>query len=244
MNRKNNIIKYAKTLSMILFVLIVTVITQKLVIATTNPVTGQNGEKVQLTRTNYQGGDEQTGFFTKSADRQSVYNGYDKRQKYGFRTGESPAVVARRIAKAGGNASDILYCLDERLDFPNDSGVNYTNIGELKNISSIPSKNGDMQISQEQKNKLYWFAENLLYDRNDKNAQYKSELKEKIFKGAYLKLNGVNENQVDPVHLESGLRRYMKSITDDEMSLINQWVIWSIMTGTNKIERENTVDVL
>lgn len=244
MNRKNNIIKYAKTLSMILFVLIVTVITQKLVIATTNPVTGQNGERVQLTRTNYQGGDEQTGFFTKSADRQSVYNGYDKRQKYGFRTGESPAVVARRIAKAGGNASDILYCLDERLDFPNDSGVNYTNIGELKNISSIPSKNGDMQISQEQKNKLYWFAENLLYDRNDKNAQYKAELKEKIFKGAYLKLNGVNENQVDPVHLESGLRRYMKSITDDEMSLINQWVIWSIMTGTNKFERENTVDVL
>ena len=244
MNRKNNIIKYAKTLSMILFVLIVTVITQKLVIATTNPVTGQNGEKVQLTRTNYQGGDEQTGFFTKSADRQSVYNGYDKRQKYGFRTGESPAVVARRIAKAGGNASDILYCLDERLDFPNDSGVNYTNIGELKNISSIPSKNGDMQISQEQKNKLYWFAENLLYDRNDKNAQYKAELKERIFKGAYLKLNGVNENQVDPVHLESGLRRYMKTITDDEMSLINQWVIWSIMTGTNKFERENTVDVL
>ena len=244
MNRKNNIIKYAKTLSIILFVLIVTVITQKLVIATTNPVTGQNGEKVQLTRTNYQGGDEQTGFFTKSADRQSVYNGYDKRQKYGFRTGESPAVVARRIAKAGGNASDILYCLDERLDFPNDSGVNYTNIGELKNISSIPSKNGDMQISQEQKNKLYWFAENLLYDRNDKNAQYKAELKERIFKGAYLKLNGVNENQVDPVHLESGLRRYMKTITDDEMSLINQWVIWSIMTGTNKFERENTVDVL
>ena len=244
MNRKNNIIKYAKTLSMILFVLIVTVITQKLVIATTNPVTGQNGEKVQLTRTNYQGGDEQTGFFTKSADRQSVYNGYDKRQKYGFRTGESPAVVARRIAKAGGNASDILYCLDERLDFPNDSGVNYTNIGELKNISSIPSKNGDMQISQEQKNKLYWFAENLLYDRNDKNAQYKAELKERIFKGAYLKLNGVNENQVDPVHLETGLRRYMKFITDDEMSLINQWVIWSIMTGTNKFERENTVDVL
>ena len=244
MNRKNNIIKYAKTLSMILFVLIVTVITQKLVIATTNPVTGQNGEKVQLTRTNYQGGDEQTGFFTKSADRQSVYNGYDKRQKYGFRTGESPAVVARRIAKAGGNASDILYCLDERLDFPNDSGVNYTNIGELKNISSIPSKNGDMQISQEQKNKLYWFAENLLYDRNDKNAQYKAELKERIFKGAYLKLNGVNENQVDPVHLESGLRRYMKTITDDEMSLINQWVIWSIMTRTNKFERENTVDVL
>ena len=244
MNRKNNIIKYAKTLSMILFVLIVTVITQKLVIATTNPVTGQNGEKVQLTRTNYQGGDEQTGFFTKSADRQSVYNGYDKRQKYGFRTGESPAVVARRIAKAGGNASDILYCLDERLDFPNDSGVNYTNIGELKNISSIPSKNGDMQILQEQKNKLYWFAENLLYDRNDKNAQYKAELKERIFKGAYLKLNGVNENQVDPVHLESGLRRYMKTITDDEMSLINQWVIWSIMTGTNKFERENTVDVL
>ena len=244
MNRKNNIIKYAKTLSMILFVLIVTVITQKLVIATTNPVTGQNGEKVQLTRTNYQGGDEQTGFFTKSADRQSVYNEYDKRQKYGFRTGESPAVVARRIAKAGGNASDILYCLDERLDFPNDSGVNYTNIGELKNISSIPSKNGDMQISQEQKNKLYWFAENLLYDRNDKNAQYKAELKERIFKGAYLKLNGVNENQVDPVHLETGLRRYMKSITDDEMSLINQWVIWSIMTGTNKFERENTVDVL
>ena len=46
MNRKNNIIKYAKTLSMILFVLIVTVITQKLVIATTNPVIGQNGEKV------------------------------------------------------------------------------------------------------------------------------------------------------------------------------------------------------
>ena len=36
----------------------------------------------------------------------------------------------------------------------------------------------------------------------------------------------------------------MKSITDDEMSLINQWVIWSIMTGTNKFERENTVDVL
>ena len=101
-----------------------------------------------------------------------------------------------------------------------------------------------MQISQEQKNKLYWFAENLLYDRNDKNAQYKAELKERIFKGAYLKLNGVNENQVDPVHLETGLRRYMKTITDDEMSLINQWVIWSIMTGTNKFERENTVDVL
>ena len=243
MNRKTNIIKYAKTLSMILFVLLVTVITQKLVIATTNPV-GQNGERVQLSRTNYQGGDEVTGFFTKNADRQSVYNGYDKRQKYGFRTGDNPAIVARRIAKAGGNASDILYCLDERLDFPNDSGINYRNIGELKNLSSIPSKSGDIQLSQEQKNKIYWFAENLLYDRNDKNAQYKAELKERIFKGAYLKLNRVTENQVDPVHLETGLRRYMKTITDDEMSLINQWVIWSIMTGTNKFERENTVDVL
>ena len=244
MNRKTNIIKYAKTLSMILFVLLVTVITQKLVIATTNPVTGQNGERVQLSRTNYQGGDEVTGFFTKNADRQSVYNGYDKRQKYGFRTGDNPAIVARRIAKAGGNASDILYCLDERLDFPNDSGINYRNIGELKNLSSIPSKSGDIQLSQEQKNKIYWFAENLLYDRNDKNAQYKAELKERIFKGAYLKLNRVTENQVDPVHLETGLRRYMKSITDDEMSLINQWVIWTIITGNNKFERENTYDVL
>ena len=244
MNRKTNIIKYAKTLSMILFVLIVTVITQKLVIATTNPVTGQNGERVQLSRTNYQGGDEVTGFFTKNADRQSVYNGYDKRQKYGFRTGDNPAIVARRIAKAGGNASDILYCLDERLDFPNDSGINYRNIGELKNLSSIPSRSGDIQLSQEQKNKMYWFAENLLYDRNDKNAQYKAELKERIFKGAYLKLNRVTENQVDPVHLETGLRRYMKTITDDEMSLINQWVIWTIITGNNKFERENTYDVL
>ena len=244
MNRKTNIIKYAKTLSMILFVLLVTVITQKLVIATTNPVTGQNGERVQLSRTNYQGGDEVTGFFTKNADRQSVYNGYDKRQKYGFRTGDNPAIVARRIAKAGGNASDILYCLDERLDFPNDSGINYRNIGELKNLSSIPSKSGDIQLSQEQKNKMYWFAENLLYDRNDKNAQYKAELKERIFKGAYLKLNRVTENQVDPVHLETGLRRYMKTITDDEMSLINQWVIWTIITGNNKFERENTYDVL
>ena len=244
MNRKTNIIKYAKTLSMILFVLLVTVITQKLVIATTNPVTGQNGERVQLSRTNYQGGDEVTGFFTKNADRQSVYNGYDKRQKYGFRTGDNPAIVARRIAKAGGNASDILYCLDERLDFPNDSGINYRNIGELKNLSSIPSKSGDIQLSQEQKNKIYWFAENLLYDRNDKNAQYKAELKERIFKGAYLKLNRVTENQVDPVHLETGLRRYMKTITDDEMSLINQWVIWTIITGNNKFERENTYDVL
>ena len=244
MNRKTNIIKYAKTLSMILFVLLVTVITQKLVIATTNPVTGQNGERVQLSRTNYQGGDEVTGFFTKNADRQSVYNGYDKRQKYGFRTGDNPAIVARRIAKADGNASDILYCLDERLDFPNDSGINYRNIGELKNLSSIPSKSGDIQLSQEQKNKIYWFAENLLYDRNDKNAQYKAELKERIFKGAYLKLNRVTENQVDPVHLETGLRRYMKTITDDEMSLINQWVIWTIITGNNKFERENTYDVL
>ena len=244
MNRKTNIIKYAKTLSMILFVLLVTVITQKLVIATTNPVTGQNGERVQLSRTNYQGGDEVTGFFTKNADRQSVYNGYDKRQKYGFRTGDNPAIVARRIAKAGGNASDILYCLDERLDFPNDSGINYRNIGELKNLSSIPSRSGDIQLSQEQKNKIYWFAENLLYDRNDKNAQYKSELKERIFKGSYLKLNRVTENQVDPVHLETGLRRYMKTITDDEMSLINQWVIWTIITGNNKFERENTYDVL
>ena len=244
MNRKTNIIKYAKTLSMILFVLLVTVITQKLVIATTNPVTGQNGERVQLSRTNYQGGDEVTGFFTKNADRQSVYNGYDKRQKYGFRTGDNPAIVARRITKAGGNASDILYCLDERLDFPNDSGINYRNIGELKNLSSIPSKSGDIQLSQEQKNKIYWFAENLLYDRNDKNAQYKAELKERIFKGAYLKLNRVTENQVDPVHLETGLRRYMKTITDDEMSLINQWVIWTIITGNNKFERENTYDVL
>ena len=244
MNRKTNIIKYAKTLSMILFVLLVTVITQKLVIATTNPVTGQNGERVQLSRTNYQGGDEVTGFFTKNADRQSVYNGYDKRQKYGFRTGDNPAIVARRIAKAGGNASDILYCLDERLDFPNDSGINYRNIGELKNLSSIPSKSGDIQLSQEQKNKIYWFAENLLYDRNDKNAQYKAELKERIFKGAYLKLNRVTENQVDPIHLETGLRRYMKTITDDEMSLINQWVIWTIITGNNKFERENTYDVL
>ena len=244
MNRKTNIIKYAKTLSMILFVLLVTVITQKLVIATTNPVAGQNGQTVQLTRTNYPGGEEATGFFTKNADRQSVYNGYDKRQKYGFRTGENPAIVARKIAKAGGNASDILYCLDERLDFPNDSGINYRNIGELKNLSAIPSKSGDIQISQEKKNKIYWFAENLLYERSDKDAQYKAELKEKIFKGAYLKLNRVTENQVDPVHLETGLRRYMKTITDDEMSLINQWVIWNIITGNNNFERDNTFDVL
>ena len=244
MNKKTNVIKYAKMVSMILFVLLVTIITQKLVIATTSPVAGQNGQTVQLTRTNYPGGEESTGFFTKNADRQSVYNGYDKRQKYGFRTGENPAIVARKIAKAGGNASDILYCLDERLDFPNDSGINYRNIGELKNLSAIPSKSGDIQISQEKKNKIYWFAENLLYERSDKDAAYKAELKEKIFKGAYLKLNRVTENQVDPVHLETGLRRYMKTITDDEMSLINQWVIWNIITGNNNFERDNTFDVL
>ena len=179
MNRKTNVIKYAKMVSIILLVLLVVAVAQKLVIATTSPVTGQNGQTVQLTRVNYPGGEEATGFFTKNADRQSVYNGYDKRQKYGFRTGENPAIVARRIAKAGGNASDILYCLDERLDFPNDSGINYRNIGELKNLSAIPSKSGDIQISQEKKNKIYWFAENLLYERSDKDAAYKVALKEK-----------------------------------------------------------------
>ena len=238
MNNKRNIVKYIKIFSVMLFVLVVAMVINTISIATTNPTAPAVGTTVQLSRIAYKGGEEATGFFDRGdAERKSTQQRYDTRGKHAYRTGDN--LTIRRISK-GGSGQDILYCLDESLEFPNDSGINYRVAGELKDINQIPTKNGQRQISQEQKNMMYWYAENLLYDRDDKDQAYKTAMKDKIVKETYL---NINPGTTDPTSIESGLRRYFINVTDDDFSLINQWVIWYIMTGNDKFNLETTYDI-
>ena len=80
----------------------------------------------------------------------------------------------------------------------------------------------------------------MVYDRDEKDQAYKTAMKDKIAKETYL---NINPGTTDPIHIESGLRKYFINVTDDDFSLINQWVIWYIMTGNDKFNFETTYDI-
>ena len=213
MNLKNN-------LTRILSVLIVMIIAMTVyaVTALTNVT-----PEVTLTAVNYQGGEETSGFFEKDQNRAVFKNQYDKNSYYAYK---SHNIMPRKITDINEKYKNSLFCLDNTLEFPQGNGVVYQNIGDLRTIKSVNTNQGEKNLTDEQKNKLFWLFENMYLREESKEVKdlYKTEL----FKNTFIHTGG---DANDSEKLELALRKYNVEVTEDDLAVIEQWAIWYIING-------------
>ena len=213
MNLKNN-------LTRILAVLIVMIIAMTVyaVTALTNVT-----PEVTLTAVNYQGGEDTSGFFEKDQNRAVFKNQYDKNSYYAYK---SHNIMPRKITDINEKYKNSLFCLDNTLEFPQGNGVVYQNIGDLRTIKSVNTNQGEKNLTDEQKNKLFWLFENMYLREESKEVKdlYKTEL----FKNTFIHTGG---DANDSEKLELALRKYNVEVTEDDLAVIEQWAIWYIING-------------
>ena len=213
MNLKNN-------LTRILAVLIVMIIAMTVyaVTALTNV-----SPEVTLTAVNYQGGEETSGFFEKDQNRAVFKNQYDKNSYYAYK---SHNIMPRKITDINEKYKNALFCLDNTLEFPQGNGIVYQNIGDLRTVKSVNTNQGEKNLTDEQKNKLFWLFENMYLREESKEVKdlYKTEL----FKNTFIHTGG---DANDSEKLELALRKYNVEVTEDDLAVIEQWAIWYIING-------------
>ena len=213
MNLKNN-------LTRILAVLIVMIIAMTVyaVTALTNVT-----PEVSLTAVNYQGGEDTSGFFEKDQNRAVFKNQYDKNSYYAYK---SHNIMPRKITDINEKYKNSLFCLDNTLEFPQGNGVVYQNIGDLRTVKSVNTNQGEKNLTDEQKNKLFWLFENMYLREESKEVKdlYKTEL----FKNTFIHTGG---DANDSEKLELALRKYNVEVTEDDLAVIEQWAIWYIING-------------
>ena len=213
MNLKNN-------LTRILAVLIVMIIAMTVyaVTALTNVT-----PEVTLTAVNYQGGEETSGFFEKDQNRAVFKNQYDKNSYYAYK---SHNIMPRKITDINEKYKNSLFCLDNTLEFPQGNGIVYQNIGDLRTVKSVNTNQGEKNLTDEQKNKLFWLFENMYLREEEKEVKdlYKTEL----FKNTFIHTGG---DANDSEKLELALRKYNVEVTEDDLAVIEQWAIWYIING-------------
>ena len=213
MNLKNN-------LTRILAVLIVMIIAMTVyaVTALTNVA-----PEVTLTAVNYQGGEDTSGFFEKDQNRAVFKNQYDENSYYAYK---SHNIMPRKITDINEKYKNSLFCLDNTLEFPQGNGVVYQNIGDLRNVKSVNTNQGEKNLTDEQKNKLFWLFENMYLREEEKEVKdlYKTEL----FKNTFIHTGG---DANDSEKLELALRKYNVEVTEDDLAVIEQWAIWYIING-------------
>ena len=213
MNLKNN-------LTRILSVLIVMIIAMTVyaVTALTNVT-----PEVTLTAVNYQGGEETSGFFEKDQNRAVFKNQYDKNSYYAYK---SHNIMPRKITDINEKYKNSLFCLDNTLEFPQGNGIVYQNIGDLRTVKSVNTNQGEKNLTDEQKNKLFWLFENMYLREESKEVKdlYKTEL----FKNTFIHTGG---DANDSEKLELALRKYNVEVTEDDLAVIEQWTIWYIING-------------
>ena len=213
MNLKNN-------LTRILAVLIVMIIAMTVyaVTALTNVA-----PEVTLTAVNYQGGEDTSGFFEKDQNRAVFKNQYDKNSYYAYK---SHNIMPRKITDINEKYKNSLFCLDNTLEFPQGNGIVYQNIGDLRTVKSVNTNQGEKNLTDEQKNKLFWLFENMYLREESKEVKdlYKTEL----FKNTFIHTGG---DANDSEKLELALRKYNVEVTEDDLAVIEQWAIWYIING-------------
>ena len=213
MNLKNN-------LTRILAVLIVMIIAMTVyaVTALTNVT-----PEVTLTAVNYQGGEETSGFFEKDQNRAVFKNQYDKNSYYAYK---SHNIMPRKITDINEKYKNSLFCLDNTLEFPQGNGIVYQNIGDLRTVKSVNTNQGEKNLTDEQKNKLFWLFENMYLREESKDV--KESYKTELFKNTFIHTGG---DANDSEKLELALRKYNVEVTEDDLAVIEQWAIWYIING-------------
>ena len=213
MNLKNN-------LTRILSVLIVMIIAMTVyaVTALTNVT-----PEVTLTAVNYQGGEETSGFFEKDQNRAVFKNQYDKNSYYAYK---SHNIMPRKITDINEKYKNSLFCLDNTLEFPQGNGIVYQNIGDLRTVKSVNTNQGEKNLTDEQKNKLFWLFENMYL--REESKEVKESYKTELFKNTFIHTGG---DANDSEKLELALRKYNVEVTEDDLAVIEQWVIWYIING-------------
>ena len=214
-------------LSKIIVVLLMTLIAMTLsaVVGLTNA-----SPEATLTATNFQGGEESSGFFETDANRATFKNQYDKNSYYAYKTHN---IMPRKITDVNARYQNSLFCLDNTLEFPQGNGVVYQNIGELRTVNTINTRNGEKALTPEQKNKLYWLF-NQMYLREE-TKEVKNAYKTELFKNAFAHSNG---DANDAEKLELALRKYNVEVTEDDLAVIEQWAIWYIINGDDTFRLE------
>ena len=186
-----------------------------------------------LSTYNFPGGQESTNAFNRYGMTEFQKN-YDTNSYYGYIT--EGKMIARKIYDSAAKGANSMFCFENSLEFPTGSGQSYINKGELLNVASINTKSGQKSITSAQKSKMYWLADNM-YLKEEANQNMKVYSKDKIFEGAYRKVNQYSEtDSLDPVHLKTGMRRYYANVTDDDLAVIEQWIIWYIMSGDDSFD--------
>ena len=213
MNLKNN-------LTRILAVLIVMIIAMTVyaVTALTNV-----SPEVTLTAVNYQGGEDTSGFFEKDQNRAVFKNQYDKNSYYAYK---SHNIMPRKITDINEKYKNSLFCLDNTLEFPQGNGIVYQNIGDLRTVKSVNTNQGEKNLTDEQKNKLFWLFENMYLREESKDV--KESYKTELFKNTFIHTGG---DANDSEKLELALRKYNVEVTEDDLAVIEQWAIWYIING-------------
>ena len=213
MNLKNN-------LTRILAVLIVMIIAMTVyaVTALTNVT-----PEVTLTAVNYQGGEETSGFFEKDQNRAVFKNQYDKNSYYAYK---SHNIMPRKITDINEKYKNSLFCLDNTLEFPQGNGIVYQNIGDLRTVKSVNTNQGEKNLTDEQKNKLFWLFENMYL--REESKEVKESYKTELFKNTFIHTGG---DANDSEKLELALRKYNVEVTEDDLAVIEQWAIWYIING-------------
>ena len=213
MNLKNN-------LTRILAVLIVMIIAMTVyaVTALTNVT-----PEVTLTAVNYQGGEDTSGFFEKDQNRAAFKNQYDKNSYYAYK---SHNIMPRKITDINEKYKNSLFCLDNTLEFPQGNGIVYQNIGDLRTVKSVNTNQGEKNLTDEQKNKLFWLFENMYLREESKDV--KESYKTELFKNTFIHTGG---DANDSEKLELALRKYNVEVTEDDLAVIEQWAIWYIING-------------
>ena len=231
-NKKKNIIKSNIVIDNLCRIILLTVCVIMLSAITATALTKDTKEAV-LSTYNFPGGQESTNAFNRYGMTEFQKN-YDTNSYYGYIT--EGKMIARKIYDSAAKGANSMFCFENSLEFPTGSGQSYINKGELLNVASINTKSGQKSITSAQKSKMYWLADNM-YLKEEANQNMKVYSKDKIFEGAYRKVNQYSEtDSLDPVHLKTGMRRYYANVTDDDLAVIEQWIIWYIMSGDDSFD--------
>ena len=232
LKKKNKNIIKSNIIDNLCRIILLTVVAIMLSAITTIALTKDTKEAV-LSTYNFPGGQESTNAFNRYGMTEFQKN-YDTNSYYGYIT--EGKMIARKIYDSAAKGANSMFCFENSLEFPTGSGQRYINKGELLNVASINTKSGQKSITSAQKSKMYWLADNM-YLKEETNQNMKVYSKDKIFEGAYRKVNQYSETDaLDPVHFKTGMRRYYVNVTDDDLAVIEQWIIWYIMSGDDSFD--------
>ncbi|MBR3697728.1 MAG: thioester domain-containing protein [Clostridia bacterium] len=174
--------------------------------------------EVKLETINHEGGDDESEFVT------DLIDNYDT-NPYTYKVSnseESGKTTVFKIRKEGDNDfEDALYCLNAEKAFPSNEAKNYTNVGNLKNSTSVATRSLINNIGNNNYKSLIWLIDNM-YLRKQQPKE-----KEQFIRKAFA--TQIDSNVIPPLTAE-----YIASVlTDDDIEVVQQWAIWYFTNANN-----------